>query len=191
MSWAGIAAGGAGLVGGLLQNEQSRREAAENRKFQEQMSSTSHQRQVKDLKAAGLNPLLSATGGASTPTGAQAPIENIVSGAAASALDAERVGLTSKMNQAQLQNLDSQNKLLKAQANKTAMETHVLSKDVPKADVVNMVWDKAKGFINKIGEEQKASTPKGSFDIQKHPFHEKAKKHNIERQKKLNREWKY
>lgn len=48
-------------------------EAKKNRDWQEKMSNTAHQREVADLIAAGLNPVLSAGGtGASTPTGSSA-----------------------------------------------------------------------------------------------------------------------
>lgn len=50
--------------------EFSAKEASRQMEFQERMSNTSHQREIEDLKKAGLNPLLSATEGASTPPGA-------------------------------------------------------------------------------------------------------------------------
>jgi len=58
-------------------NEMSIEQAREDRAWQEGMSSSAHQREVADLRAAGLNPILSANKGASTPTGAMPTIHSV------------------------------------------------------------------------------------------------------------------
>jgi hypothetical protein len=72
---------GAALIsagGGLLKQRADKASSARQMAFQERMSNTAHQRQMQDLKKAGINPMLSAKlGGASTPSGSQYQATNI------------------------------------------------------------------------------------------------------------------
>ena len=82
-----LAGGALSYLGSRKQNEASAFQSAQQMDFQERMSNTAHQREVADLRKAGLNPILSGTGGAgaSTPGGAQAPMVNEMSGLAETA----------------------------------------------------------------------------------------------------------
>ncbi len=77
--------GGAALIGGVLANRSSAKQAQDARDEAGRYSGTAHQREASDLSAAGLNRILSGTGGAgaSTPSGMMAsqidPVSSSVS----------------------------------------------------------------------------------------------------------------
>lgn len=106
---------GAALItagSGLITNIWNAREARKNRDFQERMSSTSHQREVRDLRAAGINPMIRSLSGASTPSGDRAQMDDVGSRAVTSALGAAQLRLVN----AQTDRETSSAQLLRVQA---------------------------------------------------------------------------
>lgn len=118
-----LGAAGLTLLGGAMQgmfqdqtNRANQGIASDQMNFQERMSNTSHQREVADMRAAGLNPILSGMGGsgASSPNGAsiaqQNPVSsNILADSVSSAIDARRL-------RKEIEGQDSQTKLNEASA---------------------------------------------------------------------------
>jgi len=84
-----LVSGALSFLGGRQANAQAGQSALSQMMFQKEMSDTAHRREVTDLRAAGLNPVLSARyGGSSTPAGASWTPVNVLGHAANSAVDA-------------------------------------------------------------------------------------------------------
>lgn len=131
MGWGSILGTAANVAGSWLSNKENAAEAANNRFFQERMSNSAHQREVDDLIAAGLNPILSVNSGASSPSGSMpSSMENIAEGGINSAVSITRT----KAEIAQLKKLgkktDTEDRVLANTIYKTNAETRKLIQDV-------------------------------------------------------------
>lgn len=132
MVWSAIIPAAASLVGGLFAQDKTDKrqedaqafnaaEAQRTRDFQERMSNSAYQRSMADMRAAGLNPILSyKTGGASSPTGATASTtyhaaQDVLTPAVNSAQAGRRLSAEIENMVQTNKNLQSQNELLEAQ----------------------------------------------------------------------------
>ena len=131
---AGAALGGLfGFGSGVATNVASAQQAEKQMKFQERMSNTQHQRQIADLKKAGLNPILSVTGaskGAGSPMGAMAQMKDPV----ASAVSLQ---------------------LLEAQARKAMADAKIAEGDVPLAELKGDVTEEVHSIYEYLEDRYK------------------------------------
>jgi len=137
-----LAGAGLSLIGGLATNSSNRSIAAGNQDFQERMRATQYQTAVKDMEAAGLNPMLAyGQGGAGTPSGTTIPMQNPVPASVTSALDA-----------AQISKVRADTAVSSATAAKILAET-------PKKALEGKIYDRISDLISPITQ----SSAKGSM----------------------------
>lgn len=149
-------------------NEFNAAEAKKNRDWQAEMSNTAKQREVEDLKKAGLNRLLAANGGASTPgggaaSGSPATMQNELEGAITSAREAQALKMAGDKQAEEIGNLRESRKLMGAQAEKARVETQTLRGDAARSGIMEGIYNKLSEAYNSTSKSFK-DTREGKFE---------------------------
>jgi hypothetical protein len=110
--------------------------AREQMAFQDRMSSTAHQREVDDLRAAGLNPVLSSNSGASTPVGSSFEPTN----AAPNYGNVVASAIAAKQLDQDVRESNSRIVVNRETARRTGVEADLATAHLPEATLRSKLW---------------------------------------------------
>jgi hypothetical protein len=172
MVWGAIAAAAIPAamtyLGGRERNAANAAQAQKQMDFQEEMRATQYQTTVADLKAAGLNPMLAYTqGGAGTPVGAQAQMEDVMGKTGQSAKEGalayqqyENMKVQNFATEQQGENQAAQALLAKDQAAKTRMET---VSELLKQAGFKLSGEQVQALINQLNASARQSSATAAY----------------------------
>jgi len=144
--YSGLIGAGVSALGQYRANRETRASTGRQMAFQERMSNTAHQRQMSDLKAAGINPILSAKlGGASSPAGASYQASNV----GAAAVEGYGKVSSAKQSQAQTKQIEAQTQFTKQQT-ENAIQQNKNLKQAYKVAVQQVKNMTEKWFIDRL-----------------------------------------